>query len=196
MELLQAFDSLHCQVSSVFCSLMLALPCLTSGQICCFSLQFFRLIENCDDYGSLVFLWSTALTYSPLSIMLLEVAFLPVLQNVLSYFSFQLIYVLMNLGALRKYLVVTEAMIRTLVSVHSLLQNTCHCYPLLLTSLLGVAPMSCRYDCQQLPFRHVMEDCDFYPPTSSPIGCLVACEAGLGAVFLESYFFHLIYFSV
>ena len=102
----------------------------------------------------------------------------------------------MNLGALRKYLVVAEAMTRMLVSMHSLLQNTYHCYPLLQASLLGVVPMSCRYDCQELAFHRVMEDYDSYPPISSPIGCLVAYEAVLGAFFLDSYFFHPIRFSV
>ena len=96
----------------------------------------------------------------------------------------------MNLGALRKYLVVAEAKIRMLVSAHNLLQNTYRYCPLLQASLLGVAPMSYRYDCQELVFHHVMEDYDFYQPTSYPIGCLVACVAGLGAIFLDSYFFH------
>ena len=102
----------------------------------------------------------------------------------------------MNLDALRKYLVVAEAMIRMLVSVHSWLRNIYrYCLPLQ-ASLLGVALESYRYDCQELAFRHVMEDYDFYPPTSSPIGCLMAYAAELDAFFLDFYFFHLICSSV
>ena len=101
----------------------------------------------------------------------------------------------MNQGALRKYLVVAEAMIRMLLFVHSLSQNTYRYYLPHQASLLGVALMSYRYDCQELVSHRVMEDYDFYLPTSYPISCLLAYVAGLIAFFLDFYSSHPIHSS-